>query len=75
MKLNPDELFQMELGMEFLDEVESVAGPYGITINRYVQANGDYWSVFGAGIHAGGYGTLDDAMTAWLDGRRFTNDN
>lgn len=58
--------------LRFLDEIESYAGPHGITINRYMLDNdGQYWTVAGAGVSAGGYATLDLAIKAWLDARQY----
>ncbi len=42
-----------------------------VSIIVYNQANGSYCIVTGLGVQAGGYSTVDEALTAWLEARDF----
>jgi len=58
----------MRSDTEFLNLIEWLRPWRGISIelSRNIEG-GDYWSVAGSGVRAGGYSTMREALETWAD--------
>jgi len=58
----------MKTDTEFLNLIEKCRPSRGVSIelSRNIKG-GDYWSVAGSGVRAGGFSTMREALEAWAN--------
>ncbi len=56
--------------LSLIKETRGISIYYGKNIE-----GGDYWTVSGGDVNAGGYTTLDEALQKWAESQKWCNKN